>query len=429
VSSREDRREHAEAILRAAIEAAHPRPLMERALHGAPELAGDAPVHVVAIGKAAPAMFEPAIEKLGSRAARQLIVAPHGTASERPALYGGHPAPDAMSERAGRAVAELLSAAGAGEIVLVMLSGGASSTVALPLGNITIEEYAQCVNALSRAGAEIGELNLVRRHIDALKGGRMAALAAPAAVLGLVLSDVVGDRLEIIGSGPLTPGESTCGDALHVLRRHDLLDECAPSIRQWLEQGADSGSAGETDPADQLERVRVRIIGGNDVAMNGAADRAAELGYTVRRAPAPVTGAAREAGVTLAREALHLRHTDALPVCIVAGGETTVAVQGGGRGGRNQELVLAACVALGGTTGTTVGSIGTDGIDGATDAAGAIADEDTLANAAAHGVDAAAALNDNDSYGFFKAVAGLVVTGPTGTNVNDVQIALITTHE
>jgi glycerate 2-kinase len=244
VSDREERREHADAILRAAIAAAHPAPLVQRALHGAPELAGAAPVHLLAIGKAAPLMFEPAAEQLGGRLARQLIVAPHGTASERDTLFGSHPMPDAASERAGRAVAELLEAAAAGETVLVLLSGGASSTVALPLADITIEEYAHCVGMLSRAGADITELNLVRRHIDALKGGRMAALAAPASVLALVLSDVVGDRLDIIASGPLTPSDTTPADALHVLRRHDLLDRCAPSIRLLLQREETAAAAG-----------------------------------------------------------------------------------------------------------------------------------------------------------------------------------------
>jgi glycerate 2-kinase len=426
VNGRADRWEHAESIIQAAIAAADPAPLVERALHGVPELAGDGPVHLLAIGKAAPAMFEPAAALLGSRLARHLIIAPHGTASSREAMFGAHPAPDAGSERAGRAVMELLDGAAAGELVLVLLSGGASSTVAVPLGGIRIEEYAECVEMLMKAGAAVGELNIVRRHIDAIKGGRMAEIAAPAGVLGLVLSDVVGDRLEIIGSGPLTPDDSTCDDAIHVLRRHDVLDHCAPSIRRYLEECAADMREGTADDSLTFENVRVRVIGGNDVALNGAAIRAAELGYAVRRAPAPVTGTAREAGASLAREALHLRRTEELPLCIVAGGETTVAVQGSGRGGRNQELVLAACIALAGTAGVTVASVGTDGVDGSTDAAGAIADEDTLATAAEHGTDASAALDDNDSYGFFDAVGGLVRTGPTGTNVNDVQIALVT---
>jgi glycerate 2-kinase len=278
------------------------------------------------------------------------------------------------------------------------------------------------VNTLSRAGADIGETNLVRRHLDVLKGGGMAQLAAPARVLGLVLSDVVGDRLDVIASGPLTPDDSAGEDALIVLRRHDALDCCADSIRLALEAVP---RPDRSEHEDLSERVRVRIIGGNDVAMNGAADRAAELGYTVRRAPAPVTGSAREAGFTLAREAVYLQRTDTPPICIVAGGETTVAVQGQGKGGRNQELVLAACIALNGAAGITVASIGTDGVDGATDAAGAIADETSLQDAAAAGVDARPVLADNDSFHFFQASNGLIMTGPTGTNVNDVQIALI----
>jgi glycerate 2-kinase len=424
--ARLDRRRHAEEILRAAIAAADPAPLVERALHGAIELAGTEPVHVIAVGKAAPAMVEPVLAQLGDRVASTLIVAPHGTHSARPTLFAAHPAPDEGSLAAGRAVVDVLDGAGAGDIVLVLLSGGASSTIAVPLDGISTADYADCVTRLMRAGADIRELNIVRKHIDAIKGGRMTLRAAPATVLGLVLSDVVGDPLDVIASGPLSPDATSCDDALHVLRRHGLLDDCAASIRRVLESCAADG-VGETPDGDAvvLDSARVRVIGGNDVAVNGAADCAAALGYRVVRAPDPVTGTAREAGYTLAREARLLQRTEQLPVCIVAGGETTVAVQGRGRGGRNQELVLAACIALDGAAGITVGSVGTDGVDGTTDAAGAIADEATLELAAARGAAAAALLEDNDSHAFFTAADGLVVTGPTGTNVNDVQIALI----
>jgi glycerate 2-kinase len=421
-------REQAEAILRAAIAAAEPAALVRRALEAAPELSGTRPVRLVAIGKAAPSMAEPAYELLGDRVRAAVIAAPAGTRSSRPTLFGAHPLPDESSRRAGGAVMDLVRSAGADELVLVLLSGGASAIAALPVDGVSMPDYADCVDRLLRLGADIRSVNAVRRHIDQLKGGRMAVLAAPATVLGIVLSDVVGDPLEVIASGPLTPDESTAGDALDVLRSYGLLDECAPSIRRALERAAAAPDDARPDRALH-ERVRVRIAGGNDVAVNGAADRAAGFGYRVRRAIEPVTGPAAEAGARLASEARLLQAAGRLPACIVAGGETTVAVAGSGTGGRNQELVLSACVALGGVTGITLGSIATDGVDGPTPAAGAIADAATLGRAAVLGLDAAAALADNDSHGFFERVGGLIFTGPTGTNVNDVQIALITDRE
>jgi glycerate 2-kinase len=420
------RRSHAETILRAAITAADPAALVRRALHGAVELDNDAPIRLIAIGKAAPAMAEPAFELFDSRITASLVVVPAGTASWRPALRGAHPLPDTSSLAAGHAVHDMLHAASSDDIVLVLLSGGASASVALPRGDVTIAEYADCVLRLMRAGADIAGLNTVRKHLDDLKGGRMAALAAPARVLGLVLSDVVGDPVEIIASGPLSPDPSTPEEALRVLRDYGVLDDCAPSIVALLADAAGTGArAAETLASTAFDDVRVRIIGGNDVAVSGAAAAAEQLGYRVRRATGHVTGFARDAGATLAAEALELQRKEPLPTCIVAGGETTVAVRGGGRGGRNQEIVLAACIALDGASGITVGSIGTDGIDGPTDAAGAVADESTLEQALAQGIDARRALEQNDSHTFFCATGGVIRIGPTGTNVNDVQIALI----
>lgn len=427
--SRPHRREHAEAILRAAVAAADPAPLVQRALHGAVELGDDGPIHLVAIGKAAPAMAAAAADALGDRVTRRLIVAPHGTPAPDGALFGAHPAPDEGSRNAGQAVLEMLESTPPDERILVLLSGGASSCIALPLGDITVEDYAECVTRLMHAGADIGELNLVRKQIDALKGGRMALHAAPSPVLALVLSDVVGDPLDVIASGPLTPDVTTCDDALLVLRRHGLIPGCPPSVLALLERCVERGE-GESPAAEHpaFEQVRVRVVGGNDVAVEGAAEAAARLGYRVLRAPEPVTGRAREAGATMAREARRLLETEPVPACIVAGGETTVAVGGDGRGGRNQELVLSACLALDGLAGITVGSVGTDGVDGNSPAAGAIADESTLPAAGEKGLDVRSVLERNDSYAWFDATDGLLVTGATGTNVNDVHIALIESH-
>jgi glycerate 2-kinase len=415
-----------EAILRAAIEAAHPAPLVRRALASAPEVGGGGPIRLVALGKAAPIMADEAFELLGDRIVQHVIVAPRGTAGRRPVLHGGHPLPDADSVAAGGAIRDIVTAAAPDDVVLVLLSGGGSAAAVLPLDIIEVDEYAGCIRRLMRAGADIAELNTVRRHIDGLKGGRMAVMAQPATVLGLVLSDVVGDALETIASGPLSPDPTSAGDALRVLRRYGLVEECAESIHHVLTTSIRTGEDETPGPgAPVFERVRVRVIGGNDVAVTGAARAAEGLGYTVHRAVHPVTGAARSAGEALAGEAVALQRAGTLPACIVAGGESTVMVRGGGRGGRNQELVLAACIALDGAPGIALGSAGTDGVDGPTDAAGAVADAGTLGRAAAAGADPDAALRENDSHSFFRAAGGLIVTGPTGTNVNDVHVALV----
>jgi glycerate 2-kinase len=418
------RRSHAEAILRAALVAADPAALVKRALLGATELDGIERIRVIGIGKAAVPMTGTALEALGGRVVSSLVVAPRGTEADgADVLYGGHPLPDHSSVLAGEAVLASLRSCDPDDLLLVLLSGGGSAVVALPLDGIIIDDYAACVHQLMRSGADISELNTVRKHIDALKGGRMAVHADGATVLCLTLSDVIGDAPETIASGPFSPDPTTFADALDVLRRYELLDSCPATIRQALERGSpETPAAGDV----AFRSVRVRIIGGNDIALAGAASHAAELGYAVHRAPLAVTGFAREAGVTLAQQAGLLQRAEPAPLCVVAGGETTVSVTGAGRGGRNQEIVLAACLELDGTPGITVGSIGTDGIDGCTDAAGAIADEHTLRAATVAGVDPATTLRNNDSYTFFQRAGGLIITGPTGTNVNDVQVALVT---
>jgi glycerate 2-kinase len=424
---RERRRAHAGTILRSAIAAAEPAALVARALAGATELDARR-IRVLAVGKAARAMMAAALQALERRVGAALVIEPHDTAAAHDGaapyriIQGSHPLPADDSVAAGRAVLDFVAGCGADESLLVLLSGGGSSIMCAPLGDVDVRDYARCVDLLMRAGAGIAELNTVRRHIDGVKGGRLAVHARSTPVLCLALSDVVGDDVAVIASGPFSPDPTTCADALDVLRRYDVIGSCSPAIVAVLESGA-----GETPAADAaaFADVRVRVIGGNDVAILGAARTAAELCYDVRRAPLPVTGEAAEAGGSLAREALLLQRQEAAPLCIVAGGETTVTVRGSGRGGRNQELVLAACNALDGTPGITVGSIATDGVDGATDAAGAVADEQTLNAAVLAGLDAAASLADNDSYSFFDSVSGLLKTGATGTNVNDVQIALV----
>ena len=353
-----------------------------------------------------------------------LVIVPQGT-SDGPfppgvrVLHAAHPLPDATSVHAGRETAALLASAVAGDVVLVLLSGGASALCVAPAGAISIDDYAELVRTLLHAGADIRELNAVRSRIDRLKGGGMAQLLAPARAVALIVSDVVGNPLDIIASGPLTSPTAEPASALHVLERYRLTRTVPSAVIDVLNA--------PLEPAAHAA-VEISVIADNEGALEGAAAAAARLGYEVRLHDEPVTGPAREAGSRLARRAIGAAYglsADDPPVCMISGGEPTVAVTGSGSGGRNQELVLAAALELQGVPGITIASIGTDGVDGPTDAAGGMIDGASVTRAATGGVDAALALRNNDSHAFLRAAGGLIRTGPTGTNVMDVQIALV----
>lgn len=410
-----ERRGHAESILRAAITAADTGAAVRNALTGAD--VGKA--FIIAIGKAAGPMVLGALDTLPRRPDRALAVVPHGTSVEPRAglhvLYASHPLPDESSAAAGRAIVELLRSAGRGTTVVALISGGASSLAIAPADPVTVEDYAETVQLLLRAGADIATLNGVRSRIDVLKGGGTARLAAPARVLGLVVSDVVGNALDVIASGPLTPSRISIDAVIRTLEELNVLERLPRSVRDALTR--------DTPVASSYDHVDARTILDNRIALEGAAREAARLGYDVVVQSETVTGEARNAGERIARDAMDRPRTR--PLCILYGGETTVHVGGAGTGGRNQELVLAAALALNGTSGITVGSIGTDGVDGPTDAAGAVADGLSVSRGAHIGCDAVVALERNDSHSFFAREGGIIRTGPTGTNVMDVQVVLI----
>jgi hydroxypyruvate reductase len=415
------------AILRAAIAAADPAERVRHALLAAPELKRADRVHVVAIGKAACRMTAAADDVLKARIASRIVIVPFGSTCAG-ALHAAHPVPDASSEAAARALVAAVDRTPPGALLLVLLSGGASALATLPATGITIADYGRCVALLQRAGADIGELNAVRKHIDLLKGGRLAVLAAPRTVLGLVLSDVVDDPVDVIASGPLAPDPTTFDQAIAVLSRRGVWHLCANSIRATLLRGAAGLDQETPKDAAALQHVRLEVIGGNGMARDGAAAAARRLGYRPLIVNPALTGEARAAAAWLAACARRWQTVLApgeAPLCLVAGGETTVTVRGAGRGGRNQELVLAAALALENTPHIVIGAAATDGIDGNSEAAGAVADAASIAAARERRIDPDARLADNDSYGFFRAAGGLLVTGPTGTNVMDVQIALV----
>ena len=345
----------------------------------------------------------------------------------------GHPIPDSRSVNAARRALAIAAAAEADDLLVVLLSGGASALMALPADGITLEDKQQTVRHLLRGGATIDELNAVRKHLSGIKGGRLAA-ATGAPVVTLVISDVVGDDLSVIGSGPTMPDPSTFTDALAVLDARGGRAAYPNDVVALLERG-EHGEAPETlKPADpRITRSVARIIGGRLTAVEGAAAAARSRGYDVHVIDRPIVGEAREAARAFADDVRAVRARMTSPACVIGAGETTVHVKGGGVGGRNQEFALAMLPYLAALAGPerpaltgAFGSIGTDGIDGPTDAAGAIVEATTAERAAALGLDPRRFLDDNDSYHFFSALDDLLRTGPTGTNVGDVQVALIT---
>ena len=341
-------------------------------------------------------------------------------------LEAAHPVPDQAGVDATRQIAELLEATDEQDLVVCVISGGGSALLSLPSNGISLGDLQQTTHALLRSGAAINEINVLRKHLDLVKGGGLARLASPARVVTLVLSDVVGNPLDSIASGPTVPDSSTWADAAAVLERYELWSSIPSVVANRVRAGL-AGELGETPkPGDPLfERTQAVVVGSNLLACEAAAGEAARLGMQSMVLSTFIEGEARSVAPVLAaflREVHASGHPAPRPCCLVLGGETTVTVRGQGTGGRNQELALAAAFALDGVPDVLLASVGTDGSDGPTDAAGAWVDGTTLARARAAGLDAAQALASNDSYSFFDALGDLIKTGPTNTNVNDLML-------
>jgi hydroxypyruvate reductase len=344
-------------------------------------------------------------------------------------VVGGHPMPTAESERAGRRALEIAASLQPDEALLVLLSGGASALMVAPADNVTLADKQATTRHLLRAGADIHGLNTVRKHLSAIKGGWLAA-RAPGACRTFAISDVVGDDLSVIGSGPTVPDASTFHNTLDILRRfagQDGDNAYPRAVIDRVVRGA-RGEVSETPkPHDpRLSHASTTVIGGRRHAMEGAAGEAASRGYHVIRIDDAVVGEARLVAPAHLRMALARAADVARPACIISSGETTVRVTGDGLGGRNQEFALA-CAATLESLGApaAAASIGTDGIDGPTDAAGALVDTTTLARARAARLQPESFLERNDTYRLFETLGDLIHTGPTGTNVGDLQAILL----
>ena len=346
----------------------------------------------------------------------------------------GHPVPTDASVIAGRRALDFATSVTRDRLLLVLLSGGASAALAVPADGLTLDDKIAATQALLRAGVPIDVMNCVRKHLSAIKGGRLAA-ATPGAVLTLAISDVVGpvaDDPTVIGSGPTVADPTTFGDALRVVQQPGVAESFPVSARQVLVEGVAGARRDTPPPGDRsLARSTTTVIGSRLHAMKAAAATAQDLGYQVEIVHEPVVGEASLVGASFLERVRRLASGRRGSVCVVSSGETTVKVRGPGRGGRNQELALACVEGLAGMTGEVgdelvLASIGTDGVDGPTDAAGAIVDGTTLARSRERGMAPPTLyLEHNDSYAFFDALGDLVRTGPTDTNVGDLQVVLV----
>jgi len=381
---------------------------------------------VIGAGKAAAAMAQ-AVEAHWSGPLSGLVVTRygHGAPCRRiEVVEAAHPVPDAAGQRAAQRMVELVQGLTADDLVLCLISGGGSALLAAPAPGLTLQDKQAVNKALLRSGASIAEMNCVRKHLSALKGGRLALQCAPARVHTLLISDIPGDDPALIASGPTLPDATTCADALAVIAKYGI--DVPAQVRAHLESGA-----GETPkPGD------ARFAGHHSVtlasaqqSLEAAAARARELGLAAHILSDCIEGEARDVALVhagIARQIAQRGQPFDKPCVLLSGGETTVTVRGNGRGGRNAEFLLALAVALDGLPGVHAIACDTDGIDGSEDNAGALLGPDTLARAAALGLSARAHLADNDGYGFFAALDELIVTGPTRTNVNDFRAILIT---
>ena len=417
----EDHREHLTLLRNAALRAADPAAAVRRSL-SAVDIESNGRIFVVGAGKAGVAMASAVEEILGGRIAAGVVSVPSLPArkSGRVELVaGGHPLPSASSLRAGEQIMRLLQSAAGEDLVLVLLSGGGSALMEFPQPELSLADIQKTNAILLKSGASIQEFNRLRTPLSQIKGGGLARMAYPARVLGLILSDVVGNSLETIASGPTAYRKYSAEEIEDILRKYRLRGILPLPVLDCLELYATDGP----NPLPPDLRVENRIIASNRMAGEAVAAAAGGLGFRTTYLADDWRGEAWDAGKRFAD--LLLRESGRGPACCVAGGETTVAVRGYGKGGRNQEAALAAALVLEGKPGIAMLTLATDGVDGPTDAAGAIVTGDTASRARRVGLDPDQHLAENNSYPFFASLGDLLRIGPTGTNVNDLLIGLV----
>ncbi|MCZ2288339.1 MAG: DUF4147 domain-containing protein [Anaerolineales bacterium] len=375
-------------------------------------------VRVLGLGKASPAMTLPLADLLPDRATRGLLI-PKATPVHAPDGFdlqpGGHPVPSEASLRAGQKARGLVRGLDENDLLICLISGGGSALMTLPHAGVSLPDLRALTSDLLACGARVDEVNILRRHLDSLKGGGLARLASPARVVSLILSDVVGNPLEAVASGPTAPDPSTREDARRVLEKYGLTEKVPAPILEALETNPETPKPGDA----LFERAQNVIVGSNARAAESACSQARSEGFHPVWLGDDWQGEARDVGRELSR--ILKSTSEPRPFCLVAGGETTVAVRGRGRGGRNQELALAAVRELARRRDLLLVSLATDGEDGVTDAAGAVVSGETLARGLDLGLVPESFLAKNDSYSYFSALDDLLKPGPTGTNVNDLM--------
>ena len=429
------------AVLNAALKAADPYLAVRNALESQPFLQKPLPsggkIYIVGAGKAGAAMARAVEDVLGNCIASGLVLIKEGHTDagklplERITLReASHPVPDSRCIDATGEVLKIAEGSGENDLLLCLISGGASSLLTAPATGITLADIQDVTTLLLRSGATINELNAVRKHLSGVSGGQLARIAAPAHVLSLVLSDVTGSPLDVIGSGPTAPDPTTFGDALTILERYGLLDEAPRPVMVRLLKGAQGNISETPKPGDPLfEKVSNVIVASNVIAVDAAASCAHDAHLNSMIVSTYIEGEAREVGKVLAglaKEVVASGRPVERPACLLFGGETTVTVRGNGKGGRNTELALGAALALDEMgEDVVIASLATDGGDGSALCAGAIVDGTTIDKARALGLDAHQYLADNDSYTFLEKLGSTIQTGPTGTNVNDVMAIFV----
>lgn len=383
-------------------------------------------------GKASNSMARAIEELFGDRVTKGVITTKYGhllPLKQTQIIEAGHPIPDREGYEGARKIQRLLKESGPNDLVIFLLSGGGSALLPFPADGIELKEKQELTQLLLDSGADIKEINTVRKHISRMKGGWVAKWAYPSTVIALILSDVVGDQLDVIGSGPTVPDPSTFEEAWEILKKYDLLNEMAPSIRKHLQSGKEGKVEETPKPGEAVfEKVSNILIGSNILALREAKKEAESLGFNTLILSSSIEGETREASrfhTAVAKEVISSGHPIPRPACILSGGETTVTIKGNGLGGRNQEFALAGALEISGVEKVVLLSGGTDGTDGPTDASGALADHTTVHRAKTMGLNPKAHLENNDAYPFFQKLGDLLITGPTHTNVMDVRIILV----
>ena len=389
-------------------------------------------IFLVGTGKASAAMALSVEEIFGGRLTKGIITTKYGhllPLNKIKVIEAGHPIPDQKGSEGAKKIQRLLKESGPKDLVIFLLSGGGSALLPFPADHIDLREKQEVTQFLLDSGADIREINTVRKHISLIKGGWLAKWAYPSTVIGFILSDVVGDQLDVIGSGPTVPDPSTFEEAFEILKKYNLLNEISPSIQNHLRWGKE-GKIEETPKPGEVvfEKVYNSLIGSNTLALLEAKREAESLGFNTVILSSSIEGETREAArfhTAVAKEVISSGNPVPKPACILSGGETTVTIKGNGLGGRNQEFALAGALEISGIEKVVILSGGTDGTDGPTDAAGALVDHTTVQRAKTISLNPKTHLENNDAYPLFQKLGDLLITGPTYTNVMDVRIILV----